>query len=960
MKVLHKQRGQVAVFYALLIPIVFVLGSMGLEFGWYYLNVSRLQNAADAAVLVGAKALVEQEKIGGEDNPVHGYKVKLVEKYPANAPSDDFSADIGHAAALAYAKKNLADNSVGYTTPSLFSVAEAYEANATFKDGYSRGDDSKVTLQSSLYKNGEDYYYVVGLSENVQHFFIRYLDDMNAGVVAVALISKNAGDGGYDPSVLPNEVEVVFNANGGTFDNGKKTSDPKSFKSPSQMADDEFSNPITPGTPPTNSDSNLYFKGWSTSSEPDENGIIINFIIDGKQLSKIEMQEIFGDNTEVTLYAVWGTNNDDSNSDDPPEAKPQNNKTLWEQMQYLIAKNVYPYYWYSAVNKYGQDPINNRFNNVKVYYGDGSQHNIYHEGYYTTETTTERVWVGESWEKTATQPPGKENDDWKWVETDKSESLTSYWDDDKLATQPPGKEDEDWRWVKSKKDSLTSRIGKNGKTEYGYYQRKIYGYYLKKVPGGWVDKPVTTEVWHEPYYETVTYSSNNRNYFAETIDLGEHKKDGSSSAPSPHYYDQSEIATSTHYFIDFWQADGSLEVQAKNSKGDSVTASTERSEMAKGNLRIHSLFNVSTTYAVRPGYGDDPLYCRIEAEPYVSESTPIRQIVINVNADNTGDNCRPLFIFYDGPDARRNMANNKIEPGQLKPEEAQPIILNLNADFKGVLFVPDIPVIINGNNYKFEGFIIAKEYRYLDTSGAQVQYSSKGKTDQNYTDNKIRVDKNGNVLSIKSTGESALALWNDGNNPFGLNQNSCFKMFKASAGVNYAYIHYDFDTLKLDMTPFYDDLTGQLIDIQDVNGKRISKWEDVKLFGEASDGTLLEIPKEITLNNVSTIKKLTRSSKLKNVSVTKEADLDKFRGIVLLDSDDSNATSDNKPIPIYDAYVDDKGNRRPIYFCESYVKLSGSYNVITLDKMTDGTRSTKEFLLTKTATSNISNTDDWT
>ncbi|MBR0290161.1 MAG: pilus assembly protein, partial [Selenomonadaceae bacterium] len=50
-----KQRGQVLVLYALLIPLLFLFAGVGLDLGWYSLNVSRLQNAADAAALAGAK-----------------------------------------------------------------------------------------------------------------------------------------------------------------------------------------------------------------------------------------------------------------------------------------------------------------------------------------------------------------------------------------------------------------------------------------------------------------------------------------------------------------------------------------------------------------------------------------------------------------------------------------------------------------------------------------------------------------------------------------------------------------------------------------------------------------------------------------------------------------------------------------------------------------------------------------
>ena len=48
-----KQRGQALVLYALMIPLLILFVGVGIDLGWYYLNVSRLQNAADAAVLAG-------------------------------------------------------------------------------------------------------------------------------------------------------------------------------------------------------------------------------------------------------------------------------------------------------------------------------------------------------------------------------------------------------------------------------------------------------------------------------------------------------------------------------------------------------------------------------------------------------------------------------------------------------------------------------------------------------------------------------------------------------------------------------------------------------------------------------------------------------------------------------------------------------------------------------------------
>ena len=51
------QRGQMLVFYALMIPVMLLFVGLALDIGWYYLNVSRLQNAADAAALWRAQKL---------------------------------------------------------------------------------------------------------------------------------------------------------------------------------------------------------------------------------------------------------------------------------------------------------------------------------------------------------------------------------------------------------------------------------------------------------------------------------------------------------------------------------------------------------------------------------------------------------------------------------------------------------------------------------------------------------------------------------------------------------------------------------------------------------------------------------------------------------------------------------------------------------------------------------------
>ena len=768
MKLPNKQRGQVVVLYALLIPIFLFMGGVGLDLGWYYLNVSRLQNAADASVLVGAKALTEQEKINDVNNPVYNYKVKLVDKFPADKPETTISTTIGDAAALAYAKKNLASHNTAYV-PSIFSVAQAADTY-TLRDSYTRGNPT-VIMTPSLYKDGDNYYYVIGLKEDVHHFFLGFLDDMKAGVVAVAkLYSK--------------DQTIIFDANGGQFTDGTPTD---SINSPI-----DWTKYFTPdkGTP-------IYMEGnttmkdfrgfWTTVKDYDEDETIPTYrdnslltSVFTKDVAKQKNDQILRDFVSgrihtITFYALWD------------KAKPRNNKTLWEQMHYLIYKNLYNDYWYAAKAKQGTEPYQNSF--------------IYLEKYKVNDETA---------------------------------------------------------------------------------------------------------------------------YYAERIDFNAVGK-----------WDKTkDLTKATSYYIDFCQSTNSyLKVPSSELNNNLANAKGGHNY---GNLRTtHSLFNMDMALEVRTKngqriYGDDPLYCRIEAEPYKSEPTPIRQVVININVDNTADNYRPLFFFYDGPDARTVKNDDGNGEKKLTPKEAQPVILNLNADFKGVLWMPDIPVVINGNGHKFEGFIIAKEFRYLDTTrGTQVEYSTKGRKTYSADDpqSNIRIDPaTGDVYSIKANGNNALSMYNNnavGTDRFNLNNSSHFKQFKLEEEVNYMYVAYDFDC-KMREDPFheYGDINKPLIPLykldEDGNQVQVTEWADVKLYDSDNFATRKEIKKELPVNAAN-------------------------RESVRLDSDNW------RPKPLYD----EAGN--PVYFSEDYFRLDGAYSVLTLDRVADETRQPHEFLLTKTE----SDTDDW-
>ena len=750
-KKFFRQQGQVMALFALLIPVLFIFAGVGMDLGWYYLNVSRMQNAADAAALAGARALIAN---GSDDfsEYVNG-SVQLIDKFYAEDETNSEGIDrtAGDEAAANYVLKNLSSDA------SWTGGNDSY----TMTDNWGVGSSSKITMTPTLYKYGGNFYYVVHLKESIQHFFmpgLELFDSMNAPVIAVAMLSKTPSDGsGSDgsgtPEPDPTPLGIVFDANGGVFSDGT-TSITKSIKNPDSMEDDDVSDPLTSdkGTPTYKSNTKEFKGAWSLTKNPSDGDIIY---LDGTQLTKTQIKKLFGDNDTVTLYAVW------------EDVKPHNNKTLWEQMHYLIAKNVYDPDWDVSVQKYG-------------------------------------------------------------------------------------------------------RVGQTAKIVHNSFDT--------------IDK---------------TYIST-YHYYTELINL------------ETSVTNSSNVGNETRYFIDFRRNDW-LSVYRGWYYSDT-------------NSRTHSLFNVNKAYNVRSGYNDDPLYIRIEAEPgkdYTESATkngtnayyftPVRQIIININADNTADSKRPLFFYYDGPDA---VKSHNAEP--------QPVILNLNANFKGVLFMPDVPVVINGNGYKFEGFIVASEFRYLSTGGTQVKYSSDGKTITNASNNKIRINPNtGDVYSTFATGKDALDTYHtyatDPTNGFNLSSDSKFRQFKVEMNIPnmFMYVFYD-SNMTMDSSNFFDP-HGDLIPLYklvDGNQVRVTKWEDVKLFDE---------------NNKEISKQLSDKNKIRTVRLD----------------------SSGNPSPLYDEA------KNPVYFCEDYQKLTGKYSIFTLDRVADGTRDEKEFLLTKTDELNVSNTDDW-
>ena len=239
-------------------------------------------------------------------------------------------------------------------------------------------------------------------------------------------------------------------------------------------------------------------------------------------------------------------------------------------------------------------------------------------------------------------------------------------------------------------------------------------------------------------------------------------------------------------FID-WRAD--IENTKVTTNGDVASTSggwnnDYRLESLSLSYRIYGLINYDNPHEVRADKGQpDPLYARIESEPmnagigtYATSS--VHQIIININTANTAytlENIgtdengnavykkvytyRPILFFYEGPEDLNGKTGGD--------RDSLPVILNLNADFRGVLFAPNSPVVVNGNDHSFEGMVIAKSFVELATSGTNKNTDIRGITF--YTDNygNIQYQKNSDGSyktiqpTISPTTDPALILTDD-------------------------------------------------------------------------------------------------------------------------------------------------------------------------------------------------------
>ena len=185
-----KRRGQVMVLWALLTPLLIVFVGAGIDLGWYYLTVSRLQNAADAAALAGAMKLVEKNQ------DLSDYYVYSLSNPPTDLLSD-YTIYYVDEETQVYTGKTINETPGKEDAKKNLSASE--DTNKVTDGWNTIKQNETVNFASVLYAKAMDIqqrenglkYYQVTLTEQVSHLFLRGWDPMEAKVVAYALLKPH-------------------------------------------------------------------------------------------------------------------------------------------------------------------------------------------------------------------------------------------------------------------------------------------------------------------------------------------------------------------------------------------------------------------------------------------------------------------------------------------------------------------------------------------------------------------------------------------------------------------------------------------------------------------------------------------------------------------------------------------------------------------------------------------------
>ena len=267
-----KQRGQVSILFALLMPIFILFLGVALDLGWYYLNVSRLQNAADAAAVAGAQTIIDSDNFSAYKN------IALVGKYPGKVSNQYRVSDIyelttlenGKTVAEEYIGKNLSGN-------------ENILVNSWTKN--------KVETEApKLYTKDDKLYFVVKLKDTIQHFFLpSWFDDMDAPVTAVAVLSKTAITSADTTGNIP-EMPASPSATGNLIDSDLPTM--PSMPTDPRVISQEFQYALE-----ADKNKNVIVGNWQVQNQYKSDKTMVTVERDGKSIQVTQYEALFG--TEV-------------------------------------------------------------------------------------------------------------------------------------------------------------------------------------------------------------------------------------------------------------------------------------------------------------------------------------------------------------------------------------------------------------------------------------------------------------------------------------------------------------------------------------------------------------------------------------------------------------------------------------------------------------------------------------
>lgn len=231
-----RNRGQVLILYALLMPVFVLMAGVGLDLGWYYLNVSRLQNAADAAALAGAKTLVQQSDFNNYlvvslasnqlptdfDDYEKAYSNTFDSTTIATGVLNNYkkigevtsSLEESRKVAEEYVRKNLS-NDQEVSESSSWKTLSAIDNWSISTNEANKKVNGTIELKYKIVDGKNDVYgpryFVVNLTEKIRHLFMPgWFDDMDAPVRAVVLLRPHY-KGLIEPMEQLERTEVIDN-----------------------------------------------------------------------------------------------------------------------------------------------------------------------------------------------------------------------------------------------------------------------------------------------------------------------------------------------------------------------------------------------------------------------------------------------------------------------------------------------------------------------------------------------------------------------------------------------------------------------------------------------------------------------------------------------------------------------------------------------------------------------------